>query len=275
VAEVPALPDHFLDVAIVFIVGCARSGTSILGEVVAAHPRVTYLYEVSSIWNRVFPDRPDDRLTAADASPEAVERLEEELGARIADRARDVLIEKNPKHTLRIPLLDAAFPACQIVHLIRDGRDTVASLMFRNRGPQWGHLRIPGWADLLARYPEENHIRCAHQWRDSVTIGREDGRKLSPLRYHEVRFETLVEKPRETVEGLMAFLGLGVTPEMEAVIPRIRDSTSGSYHARRQVRHYVDDHRLRVGRFRENLSEPQVAEVLAVCGDLLRELGYV
>ena len=35
---------------IAFIVGAARSGTSILGELVAAHPDVNYIFEVHSIW---------------------------------------------------------------------------------------------------------------------------------------------------------------------------------------------------------------------------------
>ncbi len=182
--QVPALPDHLLDLEVtsiarpVFLVGCARSGTSILGEIIAVHPRVTYLYEVSAIWNRVLPGRRDHRLTPADATAEVIERLHQELGARMPDPRRDLLVEKNPKHTLRIGFLDAAFPDGRIIHLIRDGRDTVASLMFRNRGPSWGHLKVPGWEELLARYPEDNHVRCAYQWRDSVALGRGEGLSL-------------------------------------------------------------------------------------------------
>ncbi len=259
----------------VFLLGCARSGTSILGEMVDAHPRVTYLYEASAIWNRLCPERGDHRLSRSDATPEIARRLHEELGGRIADPARDILVEKNPKHTLRVPFLDAVFPDCRIVHLIRDGRDTVASLMFRNRGSQWGHLKTPGWSELLSRYPEANHIRCAHQWRDSVLLCRAAGRELPGGRYLEVRFEDLVREARSTVEGVLGFLGLEVTSEVEAVLPRIQDATSGSYHARRQVRHYVENHAVRVGRFRENLTDAQLEDILEVCGDLLRELGYL
>ncbi len=258
-----------------FIVGCARSGTSILGEVIALHPRITYLYEESAIWNRLFPGRPDHRLTGADARPEVVADLHEELGKRITDPKRDFLVEKNPKHTLRIPLLDAVFPDCRIIHLIRDGRDTVASLMFRNRGPGWGHLKTPGWAKLLDRYPKENHIRCAHQWRDSVLLGRTDGLKLPPNRYTEIRYEELVRNPSTVVGEVMQFLELELTDACRALISRIQNTTAGSYHAKRQVRHYVDNHTIRVGRFRENLTETQVEEVIAVCGDLMKVLGYL
>ncbi len=259
----------------VFLVGCARSGTSILGEVIAAHPRVTYLYEASGIWNRLLPGRPDHRLTAADATADVAARVCAELSERLVDPARDVLVEKNPKHTLRVSFFDAMFPDCRIVHLIRDGRDTTASLMFRNRGMEWGHLKIPGWAALMERYPEKNHIRCSHQWRDSVSIARAEGRALGSGRYHEVRFEELIQQPEGAVGGILDFLALPFADEVRAVLPRLQDSTRGSYHARRQVRHYVDNHAHRIGRFRENLTPEQVDEVTAVCGDLLRELGYV
>ena len=36
----------------------------------------------------------------------------------------------------------------------------------------------------------------------------------------------------------------------------------------------MDNHRRRIGRYRENLGEAQLRDVVAVCGDLLEELGY-
>lgn len=273
------LPDDVLEMgrALIpkpaFLMGCARSGTSILGEALAEHPRIAYLFEASAIWNDLVPDRPDHRLTAADASPEVARAIYRAL-ADAAGAPRDVLLEKNPKHVIRIPFLDALFPHAKFVHIIRDGRDTAASLMFRNRGPRWGHLEIPGWRDLLAAYPEKNHIRCAHQWREAVSIARADARSLDPGRYREVRYEDLIADPRGTIARLIEFLELEPDPAVEAFLEKIQDETQGSYHARRQVRHYVDDHSRRVGRYRENLTSEQIAEVEAVCGDLLVELGY-
>jgi len=241
----------------VFIVGCARSGTSILGETVGAHPRVVYLYEVSPLWNRLYPGKDDDRLVEDDADDEtAVAQAREEFRRLLVEGGGGILVEKNPKHALRIGFLDRVFPGCRVIHIIRDGRDTVASLMFRNRGSEWGHLRIPGWSELMARYPRENHIRCAHQWRDSVRIARDDGRRLSRGRYLEVRYENLVADAVASMSAVMEF----------------QDETAGSYHARRQVRHFVDNHACRVGRWRENLSDAQVSDIMGICGDLVREL---
>jgi hypothetical protein len=278
--ETSPLPDDVLELGRsliprpAFLVGCARSGTSILGEAIAQHPRVAYLFEASPIWNRLAPPRPDHRLTAADAAPEAAAAIYRALAGERAALAGDVLVEKNPKHVIRIPFLAALFPEARFLHLLRDGRDTVASLMFRNRGERWGHLEIPGWRDLLARYPRENHVRCAHQWRDAVRIARADATALPAGRYAEVRYEDLVSRPGAVMARVLGFLELEPDPAVDAFLARIQDETAGSYHAKKQVRHYVENHARRVGRHRENLTAAELRDVEAVCGDLLRELGY-
>jgi hypothetical protein len=328
--EVPPLPDDVLELGrkvaprIAFLVGCARSGTSILGEAIAEHPQVTYLFEVSSIWNDLVPERPDHRLLRRDATadvartmypalaaardeaeraaaprspqepqpgadakagaesppePDAASPPESQPKAQAdgpapASAAGKLLLEKNPKHVIRIPFLDALFPHARFLHIVRDARDTAASLMFRNRGDRWGHLEIPGWRDLLARYPSENHIRCAHQWRVAVSTARSDAKGLAPGRYREVRYEDLLKEPQGTMREVLEFLDLPPHPAVEAFLSKIQDATEGSYHAKRQVRHYVEDHSKRIGRFRENLTPRQVQEVEEICGDLMRELGY-
>jgi hypothetical protein len=282
VEEVLPLPDDDLELgnlsslsgAPVFLIGCARSGTSILGEAIAAHPRVAYLFEASAIWNTLVPEQPDHRLTGAQASAPVARAIDAALAKERRDLPGDVLVEKNPKHVIRIPFLEAIYPDARFLHIIRDGRDTVASLMFRNRGEHWGHLEIPGWRELLKRYPTENHVRCAHQWRDAVTVAQADGRSLPPSRYHEVRYETLLRDATGVVGKVLEFLDLPPHPEVDRFLPRIQDATEGSYHAKKQVRHYIDNHSRRIGRYRENLTPPQVNEVEAVCGDLLRRLGY-
>ena len=279
-AQVSAVPDDVVDLGggvierPVFLIGCARSGTSILGEAIAAHPRIVYLFEASAIWNELVPRRPDHRLLRADTSAETAKAVREALERAARVPQGNLLVEKNPKHVLRIPFLDAVYPDARFLHIIRDGRDTVASLMFRNRGDRWGHLEIPGWQDLLARYPHANHIRCAHQWRDSVSIARADARDLAPGRYQEIRYEALVREPARVMTEVLQFLELLTHESVDAFLPRIQDATAGSYHAKKQVRHYVENHARRVGRHAENLSAEQLRDVESVCGKLLRKLGY-
>ena len=157
---------------------------------------------------------------------------------------------------------------------MHDKRDAVASLMFRNRGERWGHLEVPGWRELLKRYPQENHIRCAHQWRYAVATAREDAKLLPAGRYLEVRYEDLVHDAPATMARVREFLGLGPDPHITEFLSKIQDVTDGSYHAKRQVRHYVHNHTRRIGRYRENLTARQLEDVVGVCGSLLADLGY-
>ena len=279
--EVPPLPDDVLELGRgliprpVFLVGCARSGTSILGETLAAHPAVAYLFEASFIWNDLVPARADHRLVASDAGAEVARQIYEALAREREGLPGNVLLEKNPKHVLRLPFLAALFPHARFVHIIRDGRDVAVSLAFRNRGTRWGHLEVPGWRDLLERYPERNHVRCALQWRAAVSIARADAERLPPGSYLEVRYESLVREPAATLERALTFLDLPAAAEVDAFLPRIQDVTAGSYHARKQVRHYVDNHARRIGRYTENLSPAEVEELEEACGDLLAALGYL
>ena len=279
-AEISTLPDDVLDLGRgliprpVFLLGCARSGTSIFGEALAAHPDVTYLFELSPAWNAIVEEGADHRLERSAANAEIARQVYAEFSPRLRGEPGEVLLEKNPKHVLRLPFLAGIFPWARFIHIIRDGRDTAASLMFRNRGPGWGHLRVPGWQALLERYGGENHIRCAHQWRIAVETARGDGAFLGG-QYIEVRYEDLVEDPLNVTRRALAFMGLDATLEVAEFCGKIQDETGGSYHALKQVRHYVDNHSRRIGRYRENLEPGQIAEVESACGELLGELGYL
>ena len=280
-AEISTLPDDVLDLGRrliprpVFLLGCARSGTSIFGEALASHPAVTYLFELSPTWNSLVEEGADHRLEAAAADPELARRVYDEFSGHLRGAPGEVLLEKNPKHVLRLPFLAALFPWGRFIHIIRDGRDTAASLMFRNRGDGWGHLQVPGWRDLLQRYPKANHIRCAHQWRIAVETARCDGALLGGARYLEVCYENLVRSPLAIAGEALAFMGLDAPRAVAEFCRKIQDETEGSYHALKQVRHYVDNHSRRIGRYCENLDPDQVAEVEEACGEALAELGYL
>jgi hypothetical protein len=291
--EIPTLPDDVLELGRrliprpAFLVGCARSGTSILGEALGSHADVDYIFEASPLWNALTPPRPDHRLRPADIDAELATQIYEQLALQATDSSRaapgtatenatpPLWLEKNPKHVLRILFLATLFPHARFLHIIRDGRDATASLMFRNRGEQWGHLEIPGWRKLLERFPKANHIRCATQWTEAVRTARTDAQGLEPGRYCEVRYEELVREPEATLETALGFLGLQPDDGTRGFVTKIQDETRGSYHARKQIRHFVDNHPRRIGRHTENLTSAQLKDVLDVCGDLLRELGYM
>ena len=83
------------------------------------------------------------------------------------------------------------FPAARFVHVIRDARDCAVSF----------HRR---WK----RQPELTVFR----WKKVVTMGREQGMRLGPARYLEVRYEDLTAEPERSLRRICRFLGLEFDP---------------------------------------------------------------
>jgi hypothetical protein len=95
--------------------------------------------------------------------------------------------DKTGTYAMHIDMLDKLFPDCQVVHVIRDGRDVVAS-----------HRKRFGYVPA---------VKATRKWPVYVGTARAAGQRLGPERYHEVRYETLVTETEPTVRGLLDFLG--------------------------------------------------------------------
>ena len=152
-------------------------------------------------------------------------------------------------------------PEAIAVHLVRDARDVVTSLLERGwlsagregaddaRLALGAHPRFwvePGREDAFRTVSDAR--RCAWAWRRYVTAAR-----AVPERTVTVRYEDLVADPATVAEPVAEVLGVATGPLAEAF---------GKVHDRS------------AGRWRRDLSAEQVADVEAEAGELLRELGY-
>jgi hypothetical protein len=203
----------------ILLVGSPRSGTTLVRDVLRAHPRLTFPPEsnVLPALYRIYGDPADPRrarLLAGDLLRSyAIRSWGLELG--VDDLARERTFagmtaalyaawagregkprwgDKTPLHALELPAARAIFPGAQVVHLVRDGRAVAASLL---RQP-WG----PSSATSAARL-----------WRRCVEAAQRDGAALG-ADYHELRFERLVTAPEEELRTLCSFLGEEFDPAM-------------------------------------------------------------
>jgi len=125
-----------------FIFGCGRSGTTILGKLLAEHKEVFYLFEPYHIWRAIHPATDMIQLygdnggdTHCILGSEYVTEFEiqkfnacmqcelERNGA-----SKKHLIEKTPINAMRIPLLSALSPKSPMLHLVRNGVDVIRSI---------------------------------------------------------------------------------------------------------------------------------------------------
>jgi hypothetical protein len=220
----------------VFIVGCARSGTTLLQRIVDAHPQVAVTPELHWItdsfrkepWldpeSRVTPDQVaglvgHKRFRQLEFTREEFEGLLppgepvpyapflEALFALYGHHKGKPLVgNKTPAYVQRVATLHAIWPRAKFVHLIRDGRDVALSVL------SWNHANRT--AGKYATWAEDPVTTTALWWRRKVLSGREGGRLLAPDLYYELCYERLVAHPDEECASLCAFLGVRDEPAM-------------------------------------------------------------
>jgi hypothetical protein len=252
---------------IAFIIGCARSGTSILGELLGAHHDVAYKHEADSVWDKAgLGINGSHRLTEVHATSALTTKIHQRFKARLGQGG--MLIEKSPRNTLRVPFLRAVFPEAKIIHIVRDGRDVACSLLPGIGGDRWRHLRPPNWRELQAE--DEGLLRCAKVWRDVVSLALED---LEGVPHCLVRYEQLVRSPRMVTRKLLDYLELDDDPAVVEFSKRITDKTDG-YQPQKQRKWFQADHHVRIGRWKANMTQTEAAHVSQILFPTLRRLGY-
>jgi len=271
----------------VFIVGCPRSGTSFLyhlllsaGGFAEFHTQMNVFDVLEPIYGDLsVPANRENAMKKWLASKAfTVSGLDaDQISAKIsaecksaADFLRIIMNEiarkqgverwvdstpTNVPHMLRIA---HDFPDAKFVHIIRDARDVVLSLDKR------------GWSRPLPWDKSRSLFAAGVYWEWIVRKGRKFGAALGPERYQEVRYEELVNAPREALARIGQFL------HHDLDYDRIQNSSIGS--VKNPLTSFKEDLQQGefspVGRWKRKFSPAQLQLFEAVVGNYLRELGY-
>jgi hypothetical protein len=145
------------------IIGAPRSGTSILGRVLDQHPLISTWIEPYYIWDHHFREAPDDVVTADQATDE-VRFWTRKAFIKYKKKLKvNWIVDKSPRNCLKISFVQNIFPEATYIFLLRDGRDTVLSILKqwerkkqifgRNIGSSQLHERIRILRRWLLRRP--------------------------------------------------------------------------------------------------------------------------
>jgi len=253
---------------VTLVVGCARSGTSILGELIASHPEVIYVFEAVTVWERGgMGENESHRLTAAHATPDITRQIRG--WAETTGREALMLVEKSPRNILRVPYVLEIFPDAKIIHIVRDGRDVACSMVPGCGRDEWSHLRPPSWKTFFDRY--SGPTRCAIAWKEIMEIGLEDLANVSHL---QIRYEDMIASPESVAQEIFDYMGLDMRSTVGDFCRRISNDTASPYHASYQDHWYRNDHEVRIGRWRKNLSASEKREINTLLAPLLDHFGY-
>jgi Sulfotransferase family len=277
-----------------FVVGSSRSGTTLLRLMLDSHPELAIPAETQFYAGVLEVDeRRGDWLDAVLAAMVTNHSWDDfGIGAAEFERAvrasapagpGDVLRafyriyaarfgkprwgDKWPGNVLRMTAIARILPEARFVHIIRDGRDVAAS------------LREMWWR------PGDSYEACIELWAGRIRAAR--AQAATGIPYLEVRYESLVRAPRETLAQVCAFAELRYDEAMldyarraPARLAELAEWTIGDRripsadrvlpHAKTRLPLDEDA----IGRWRAEMSAADVAACERAAGDLLAELGY-
>lgn len=216
----------------IFIGGLQRSGTTLLGRLIASHPEIAGLVgtpaaeDEGQFVQSVYLDdhqmgRPDGKRVARANRwayhPEAhlVERdsafrqpVAERLLAcwepYLEKREAAYIVEKSPSNLTRMRFLQAAFPGSRFIIITRH--------------PITQSLAVRKWAHAWARIGLDLG-QLVHHWLTAMDIFREDEARINQLRV--VRYEHLVRDPGRVLEEIWDFIGVaGAAVDTSGVVDR-------------------------------------------------------
>ncbi|MEL7835183.1 sulfotransferase [Fodinibius sp. Rm-B-1B1-1] len=160
---------------------------------------------------------------------------------------------KTPKYVHNIDLLVDLFPDAKIIHILRDPRDVAAS------------IKKVGWTHTIKE--------AAQFWNDRVSDGLE-GRTLGEDSYYELKYESLLKQPDQTLKNLYDWLNIDFSEEVVDQYQEDRDRMSVEKHKDLfdLIGKPIDPSRAYA--WKKSMSKADIAEIEQVNRELIQKLDY-
>lgn len=266
----------------VFIGGCHRSGTTLLGALLGAHPTCLTTPE-SQFKTEVLdgiglPKTYDDLRIVGERAlktrslsrwgvnagkiRQAVEhagadygkflyRLVDEYGIQLGQSPFDLWIDHTPKNVRHLQTLFSLFPDGRAIHLVRDGRGVAASVMPLDWGPN-------------------TIISAAHWWIHHMAFGLAAESCFGHERVLRVRYEDLLAAPDTELKRICNWLDIPFDSGMSQGGGFKFSQGAFRYHA---LIHDAPD-ASRATAWRRSLSQREIRTFESRASDFLPFVGY-
>ena len=230
-----------------FILGCGRSGTTIIGKSLSLHPDIAYLNEPRLLWSECYPqtdiwstdtEKVDGTmvLTEADVDSGKSRKLKALFDFEMRRKRGRVLVEKTPVNNFRTSFLNEIFPQAKYICIFRNGVEVAKSIetVAAARGLWFGHdgykwTQITRNAKKLGIYPElddfprNDYERGLLEWRISNEHLMKFLDGLSSDQYINITYSRFVNEPVGVMSEILGFIGL---PESDEVNSFLRSNIS-------------------------------------------------
>ncbi|MGA3067874.1 MAG: sulfotransferase, partial [Tepidisphaeraceae bacterium] len=152
-----------------FLIGCGRSGTTVVGDVINRHPQVSYFFEPYHLWatidptidvlNLYYTGSARFLLDAEHFTPDAKRRFNRLIMEPGIAAGKTLVVEKTPFNACRVGYLDQLRPGCKYVHLLRDGVDVARSIDRLSRDQTYRIIALVGTQRMQVDRPRRGRRR--------------------------------------------------------------------------------------------------------------------
>jgi hypothetical protein len=211
----------------IFLVGCSRSGTTLLQRLIAGHPRIhsfpeTQFFRASiTFWRQplvwlgfstgresmvldnflIKINRNDLNAHLKDSSlffRNSVDNFIYVLHRLTLEEGKNAWIEKSPKHFYYIDIIKKYISDVHIIHIIRDGRSVVASIY--DRAMKYDNFRT------------QRHLKYGIDlWNDAI---KKSISYFNIFGHTFVLYEHLIKKPEIVLKKICDDLGIAYSSKM-------------------------------------------------------------
>jgi len=221
-----------------------------------------YLVEAGQLWEETFKKDWDVII-----SEENLDILKNTIVETLKEQKRIRFLSKVPKNSIRISTINKCFSNPQFIHIIRDGRVVVNSMLKKSVDEPYDYFGIPLKRPIN---PELTKIeKHTLQWIQVIQEIRKASKKLDETQYLELKYEELIHNPKKIMKKITNFCELTpfrfwYTNEslLQKIIMKIYSLTKSNKNV------------VKINEYR-NIPHDNDFEIEKMSSDLLKELNYI
>jgi len=212
----------------IFIIGCGRSGTTILGETLSKHSEIKYLNERRDLWHKSYPQfniwNQDTKNPLLFASNKDINNTKSSLLKKLFFREQvigksSVLLEKLPINNFRLDFLNSTFPNAKYIYLRRNGLEVSSSIEKQINKRNW----FSGEKEsLFKKYSEKmnfktevetNFEKGMWEWKLSIDESNAFFNKLDNNKFIHLSYQDFIDNTYKELKSIFDFMNLQYSEE--------------------------------------------------------------
>ncbi|MFP4521878.1 MAG: sulfotransferase family protein [Fibrobacterota bacterium] len=261
-----------------FIGGAGRSGTTLLRVMIDSHPEIACGPEIkifgqtASLWKMAVNSQVKNILGEYGLSKDEIDANFRNFCFSFIEKFRkskgaSMWAEKTPTNISHLPFFMEVFPGSRFIHMIRDGRDVVSSLIKQ----EWTTLTPSGKSEKI--WYTKDIVHASIYWKkvniDAIKFISDNPSYQS--RYMRVFYEDLVNNPEKILNNICDFLNIDFSEEMLNYHDQ-EHSFNAHESSTAQVRKPLNTSS--IGRWKKEMSQKDKEDFYSTAGGLLKLLKY-